>query len=58
MRMDKLPQLTYGQVSSVELGEVADFVSKLANAGVLLPDTELETHLRALADLPDRDSLE
>ena len=58
MRTDKLPHLTYGQVSSVELGEVADFVSKLATAGVILPDTELETHLRALADLPDREHLE
>jgi hypothetical protein len=58
MRTDKLPTLTYGQVSSVELGDVADFVSKLANAGVILPDTDLEAHLRALADLPDREPLE
>ncbi len=58
MRVDRLPVLTYGQVSSVELIEVADFVSKLANAGVLLPDRDLESHLRALADLPDRDPLE
>lgn len=58
MRTDNLPSLTYGQVSSVELGEVADFVSKLANSGVLLPDQDLESHLRALADLPDRDPLE
>ena len=58
MRMDKMPYLTYGQVSSVELGEVADYVSKLATAGVLLPDRELESHLRALGDLPERDPLE
>lgn len=57
MRTDNLPTLTYGQVSSVELGEVADFVSKLSNSGVILPDQELESHLRALADLPDRDPL-
>lgn len=58
MRTDKLPYLTYGQVQSIELTEVADFVSKLANAGVLLPDTALETHLRTLADLPEREPLD
>jgi len=57
MRTDKMPYLTYGQVSSVELGEIADFVSKLTQAGVLLPDRDLETHLRSLADLPDPDAI-
>jgi len=52
-----MPYLTYGQVTSVELGEVADFVSKLATAGVLLPDRDLEAHLRTLADLPDADAV-
>lgn len=56
MRLDKLPYLTYGQVSSIELTEIAEFVAKLTTAGVILPDTDLETHLRSLADLPDRDS--
>ncbi|HEY7824672.1 MAG TPA: hypothetical protein VIG24_17655 [Acidimicrobiia bacterium] len=58
MRTDKMPYLTYGQVTSVELAEVADFVSKLANAGVVLPDTALEAHLRTLADLPEREPLD
>lgn len=57
MRTDKMPYLTYGQVSSVELTEVADFVSKLATAGVLMPDRELEAHLRSLADLPDPEAI-
>ena len=52
MRLDKLPVLTYGQVSSVELPEVADFVAKLTDAGVLTPDHGLEDYLRGLADLP------
>ena len=55
MRTDKMPYLTYGQVSSVELGEVADYVAKLTTAGVILPDRDLETHLRSLADLPEAD---
>ena len=58
MRMDRMPYLTYGQVQSIELPEIADFVSKLANAGVLLPDTSLETYLRSLADLPEREPLQ
>lgn len=57
MRTDKMPYLTYGQVSSVELTEVADYVSKLATAGVLMPDRELEAHLRSLADLPDPEAI-
>ncbi len=57
MRMDKMPYLTYGQVSSVELAEVADYVSKLAQAGVIMPDRDLEMHLRSLADLPDADTI-
>jgi hypothetical protein len=57
MRMDKMPYLTYGQVSSVELSEVAEFVSKLATAGVIMPDRELEAHLRSIADLPDAEAI-
>jgi len=53
MRTDKMPYLTYGQVSSIEIGEVADYVSKLASAGALMPDPSLESYLRGLADLPD-----
>jgi len=57
MRMDKMPQLTYGQVSSVELGEVADYVSKLVGVGAIMPDPQLEGHLRSLGDLPDSEPL-
>jgi len=57
MRTDKLPRLTYGQVSSVELSEVADYVQKLASAGIILPDRSLESHLRMLADLPESEDI-
>jgi phage gp29-like protein len=53
MRTDKMPQLTYGQVSSVELTEVADYVSKLVGVGAIMPDQGLEAHLRQLGDLPE-----
>lgn len=57
MRMDKMPQLSYGQVSSVELGEVSDYVSKLVGVGAIMPDPSLEGHLRSLGDLPDAEPL-
>ena len=57
MRMDKMPQLTYGQVSSVELSDVADYVSKLVGVGAIMPDPSLEGHLRSLGDLPSSEPL-
>jgi phage gp29-like protein len=57
MRTDKMPELTYGQVSSVELNEVADYVSKLMGVGAIMPDPQLETHLRSLGDLPESEPL-
>lgn len=46
------PYVTYGQVSSVDLGELADYVQKLTAAGVLMPDEKLEAYLREQASLP------
>lgn len=46
------PQLVYSEVAHVDLGEISDFVSKMAQAGVLAPDPGLEDHLRDLAGLP------
>jgi phage gp29-like protein len=57
MRTDKLPYLTYGQVSSVELSDVAEYVSKLVGVGAIMPDPQLEEHLRQLGDLPDSQPL-
>jgi phage gp29-like protein len=57
MRTDKMPELTYGQVSSVELSEVAEYVSKLMGVGAILPDPGLEGHLRSLGDLPESEPL-
>lgn len=57
MRTDKMPYLTYGQVSSVELSDIAEYVSKLSQAGVIVPDQTLEAHLRGLADLPEAETL-
>jgi len=48
----RCPSLAYSEVSHVDLTEIADFVSKMTQAGVLVPDPALEDHLRDLAGLP------
>lgn len=49
----KAPDLTYGTIQEVDLKELGDFISKLANAGApLFPDPELEEYLRKRANLP------
>jgi len=52
MDVSRAPFLTYGEVSHVDLTEISDFVTKLAQAGVLMPDPKLEDYLRELAGLP------
>lgn len=52
MDASRLPSLNYGQVAHVDLAEVSDYVSKLANAGIIITDPNLEDYLRELASLP------
>lgn len=52
MDTSRLPILTYGEVSHIDLTEISDYISKLAQAGVLMPDPKLEDYLRDLAGLP------
>jgi hypothetical protein len=52
MTVDRAPTLQYSEVAHIDLGEIADFVSKMTTAGVLAPDPALEDHLRELAGLP------
>lgn len=46
------PKLAYSEVANVDLGEIADFISKMATAGIIAPDPGLEDYLRELAGLP------
>ena len=48
----RIPKVTYSEVAHVDLGEIATFVTQLAQAGVLAPDPGLEDHIRELAGLP------
>lgn len=56
IRVDKPPVLKHGEVETIDLGELSEFISKLAGAGMpLFPDDELENALRMQAGLPERD---
>lgn len=52
MNPEKMPILTYGDVASVQLAELGDFIQKLTAAGALTPDEKLEEYLRDVAGLP------
>lgn len=55
MKIGTTPQLTYSEVSHIDLTEIADYVSKLTTAGAITPDQEMEEFLRGLAGLPMQD---
>ncbi|MFZ5850533.1 MAG: phage portal protein family protein [Actinomycetota bacterium] len=46
------PKLAYGDVTTVDLTAVADFVAKTIDAGALTADDPLEEHLRTISGLP------
>jgi len=52
MKLEKTPEITYSEVSHVELAEIADYVSKLITAGAITPNADTEAYLRGLAGLP------
>jgi phage gp29-like protein len=49
------PKIVYGEVSHVDLRELAEYMSKLTAAGLLMPDDRLEEFLRDVAGLPAAD---
>jgi len=57
MNTDFCPYLTYGEVSSVDLQALGDYVQKLIGAGALTPDDKLEAYLREQASLPPAENL-
>jgi len=49
------PKLVFGDIEKANLTALADFVAKLAGAGVLTPSNELENYLRKEANLPQEE---
>jgi hypothetical protein len=52
MDVARAPYITYGEVSHVDLNEIAGFVGNLVQTGAIVPDPKLEEYLRDLAGLP------
>ena len=53
MSTEEQPKLRAGEIGRVSLSDLADFIDKMAGAGMpLFPDVELEEYLRNEAGLP------
>jgi hypothetical protein len=51
--VEEFPKIKHGEVESVDLTELGDFISKLASAGMpLFPNADLEEYLLKVANLP------
>jgi hypothetical protein len=57
MNPELAPYLSYGEVSSVDLNELSNYVQKLIGAGALSPDEKLEAYLREQASLPPAENM-
>jgi hypothetical protein len=53
-RMSDHPRISHGDLESVDLKELGDYISKLAGAGMpLFPNIELEKYLMKVASMPE-----
>lgn len=52
---DRMPTLVYGDVTTADLGVLGDFLQKMIDSGVIVPDEEMEGHVRELSGLPQAD---
>ena len=50
----RCPKIKPGEITHVDLGVLGDFISKMAAAGAMQPDINLDNYLRELANLPKR----
>jgi len=55
MNTARLPELTFGEITHVDLALLADFIQKAGASGALQIDKGLDEYLRLVAGLPDRD---
>jgi hypothetical protein len=49
---DLHPKFLFGDVQHTSMQQLCDYVAKLTGANLIVPDDELEAHLRQAADLP------
>jgi len=52
-KVESYPELRHGDIESVELSELGEFIQRLSGAGMpLFPNKELEKYLLEVANLP------
>jgi len=52
-KKNKLPKMVHGDIETVELSELAQYINALSGAGLDLTGEQLRTHLASTAGLPD-----
>ena len=48
------PKMKHGDIEEVDLEKLANFIVQLCGAGIIVPDDELEDHVRRVANLPEK----
>lgn len=51
-QLDKLPTISYGDIESVDLIELSNYINALTGAGIDLTDTKTQNYLRSQANIP------
>lgn len=52
INVPRTPRLTYGDVANTDLTSLGNFIKQMVDAGVLHPDSKLESAVREAANLP------
>lgn len=48
------PKIIHGDLSAVDLKEFGDYVLKMTQSGLIIPDTELEKYVRKVGNMPEQ----
>jgi hypothetical protein len=55
MDTSRAPELTFGEITHVDLALLADFIQKASASGALIIDQGMDEYLRLISGLPERD---
>jgi hypothetical protein len=55
MDATRLPEVSFGEITHVDLSLLADFIQKASASGALQIDAGMDTYLRLVSGLPERD---
>ncbi len=55
MDVERMPEISYGEITHVDTAALADFIQKASASGALVIDGGLDEYLRLVSGLPERD---